>query len=144
MCFQTEYKLGLLITGKSHSRDESRNYRVSIETLDFAPVRNFTCVIGVGSPAWARRGGGDRGSATDDWSGNHRLPPPVERRWTIGRRCGRYGRVKRRAAAGHKPAGHEPAGHEPATGGSQARQRWVKSPPPDTRLPDRSVSLQNQ
>ena len=30
---------------------------------------------------------------------------------------------------GHEPAGHEPAGHEPATGGSQARQRWVKSPP---------------
>jgi len=56
VCFQTEYKLGLLITGKSHSRDESRNSRVSIETLDFAPVRNFTCVIGVGSPAWARRG----------------------------------------------------------------------------------------
>ena len=27
------------------------------------------------------------------------------------------------------PPGHEPAGHEPATGGSQARQRWVKSPP---------------
>ena len=40
--------------------------------------------------------------------------------------------------------GHKPAGHEPATGGSQARQRWVKSPLPDTRLPDRSVSLQNQ
>ena len=30
---------------------------------------------------------------------------------------------------GHEPAGQEPAGHEPATGGSQARQRWVKSPP---------------
>ena len=47
-------------------------------------------------------------------------------------------------SVGHEPAGHEPAGHEPAIGGSQARQRWVTSPPPDTRLPDRSVSLQNQ
>jgi len=30
---------------------------------------------------------------------------------------------------GHEPAGHEPVGHEPAIGGSQARQRWVKSLP---------------
>jgi len=29
-------------------------------------------------------------------------------------------------------------------GGAQARQRWVKSLPPDTRLSDRSASLQNQ
>jgi len=31
--------------------------------------------------------------------------------------------------AGHKPAGHEPAGQKLATGESQARQRWGKSPP---------------
>jgi len=48
----------MLIPGKSHSRDESHNSRVSIETLDFARVRTFTCVIGVGSPAGARMGGG--------------------------------------------------------------------------------------
>ena len=42
-------------------------------------------------------------------------------------------------SVGHKPAGHKPAGHEPAIGGSQARQRWVKSPPPDTRLTGRLV-----
>jgi len=36
-------KIGMLISGKSHSRDESRNSRVSIETLDFARVRTFTC-----------------------------------------------------------------------------------------------------
>jgi len=46
----------MLIPGKSHSRDESRNSRVSIETLDFARVRIFTCVIGVGSLAGAQRG----------------------------------------------------------------------------------------
>ena len=56
VCYQTEYKLGMLIPGKSHSRDESRNSRVLIETIDFARVRTFTCVIGVGSPAGARRG----------------------------------------------------------------------------------------
>ena len=49
---------GMLIPGKSHSRDESHNSRVSIETLDFARVRTFTRVIGVGSPAGARMGGG--------------------------------------------------------------------------------------
>ena len=48
----------MLIPGKSHSRDDSHNSRVSIETLDFARVRTFTCVIGVGSPAGARMGGG--------------------------------------------------------------------------------------
>ena len=50
----------MLIPGKSRSRDESRNSRVSIETLDVARVRSFTCVIGVGSSAggitgWTRR-----------------------------------------------------------------------------------------
>jgi len=50
-------QLRMLIPGKSHSRDESRNSWVLIETLDFARVRTFTCVIGVGSPAGARRGG---------------------------------------------------------------------------------------
>ena len=54
----------MLIPGKSHSRDESRNSRVSIETLDFARVRTFTCVIRVGSPVWVQRGRGD-----------HRLDP---------------------------------------------------------------------
>jgi len=49
-------QLEMLIPGKSYSRDESRNSRVSIETLDFARVCTFTCVIGVGSPA--QRGGG--------------------------------------------------------------------------------------
>ena len=48
--------LGILIPGKSHSRDESRKSRVLIETLDFARVRTFACVIGVGSPAGVRRG----------------------------------------------------------------------------------------
>jgi len=50
-------EIGMLIPGKSHSWDESRNSRVSIETLDFAQVRTSTCMIGVGSPAGARRGG---------------------------------------------------------------------------------------
>jgi len=56
----------MLIPGKSHSRDESRNSRVSIETLDFARVlvRTFTCVIRVGSPVGVQRGRGD-----------HRLDP---------------------------------------------------------------------
>ena len=67
----------MLIPGKSHSRVESRNSRVSIETLHFARVCTFTCVIGVGSPAGARGG-----------------------RCTIGRRRGRDRRVKQRAAAG--------------------------------------------
>jgi len=39
----------MLIPGKSHSRDESCNSQVSIETFDFARVRIFTCVIRVGS-----------------------------------------------------------------------------------------------
>jgi len=47
----------MLIPRKSHSRDESRNSRVSIKTRDFTRVRTFTCVIGVGSPAGARREG---------------------------------------------------------------------------------------
>jgi len=37
-----------------------------------------------------------------------------------------------------------PPDKSPPGGGSQARQRWVKSPPPEPRLPDRSVSPQNQ
>jgi len=49
----------MLIPGRSHSRVDSRNSRVSIKTLDFARVRTFTSVIGVGSPAGARRGRGD-------------------------------------------------------------------------------------
>ena len=36
------FQLGMLIPGKSLSRDESRNSRVSTETLDFAWVRTFT------------------------------------------------------------------------------------------------------
>ena len=49
----------MLISGKSHSWVESRNFWVSVETLDFARVCTFTGVIAVGSPAEARRGGGD-------------------------------------------------------------------------------------
>ena len=48
----------MLIPGKLHSRVESRNSQVLIETLDFARVHTFTGVIGVGSPVEARRGGG--------------------------------------------------------------------------------------
>jgi len=48
----------MLISGKSHSWVESRNFWVSVETLDFARVCTFTGVIAVGSPAEARRGGG--------------------------------------------------------------------------------------
>ena len=40
-----------------HSWVESRNSRVSIETLDFAPVPTFTGVIEVGSQAGAQREG---------------------------------------------------------------------------------------
>ena len=47
--------LGMLIPGKSHSRVESRNSRVSIQTLDFTWVP-FTGVIGAGSPAEVWRG----------------------------------------------------------------------------------------
>ena len=50
----------MLIPGKLHSRVESRNSQVLIETLDFARVHTFTGVIGVGSPVEARRGGSDR------------------------------------------------------------------------------------
>jgi len=50
----------MLIRGKSHSRDESRNSRVSIKTLSFARIGTFTCAIGVGSPAGAREGGDHR------------------------------------------------------------------------------------
>ena len=48
----------MLIPGESHSRDESRNSRVLIESVDFALVCTFSCVIGVGSPAGARMGEG--------------------------------------------------------------------------------------
>jgi len=136
------FRLGMLIPGKSHSRDESRNSQVSIETLDFARVCSFTCVIGVGSPAggghrpdpepfpvndgtplppaddqhsrqWrAHNGRGGTGGSRPGKRNGHRPPeqragesppPPFGRRWTIGRRRRRDGRVtgvKRRAAAG--------------------------------------------
>jgi len=120
----------MLIPGKSHSRDESRNSPVSIETLDFD--------FGVGSPAGGAKGGGAITGRT-----RHRsrlMTGPHRRLWTIkiassgapktaggrvrgsatgeaqhpsapGRRAGessppsvgrreRDGRVKRRAAAG--------------------------------------------
>ena len=108
--------LGMLIPGKWHSRDESLNSRVSIETLDFARVSTFTCVIGVGSLAEARRGRGDHWldpaddgtpspPADDRHSGQWRTQNGrgkgtgerdrgsataiVGRCWTIGRHCGR-------------------------------------------------------
>ena len=55
---RTTLTLGMLIPGKSYYRDQSRNSRVSIETLNFARVRTFTCVIRVGSPARVRGEGG--------------------------------------------------------------------------------------
>jgi len=60
---------------------------------------------------------------------------------TRARRAGHKPAGTRARRAGHKPAGTRArrAGQKPATGGSQARQRWVKSLPPDTRLPDRSL-----
>ena len=52
----------MLIPGKSHSRDKSRNSRVSIETLDFARVHILL-------PAWSeldhRRGREGGGAITD-------------------------------------------------------------------------------
>ena len=63
----------MLIPGKSHSRDESRNSRVSI---DFARVRNFTCVIGVGSPVGARRGRGDHRPDPAPLSADDGTPSP--------------------------------------------------------------------
>ena len=117
----------MLISGKSHSRDESRNSWVSI---DFARVRNFTCVIGVGSPAEARRGRGDHRPYPAPFPADDGTPSPpagrvrgerdqgsamaidprtmrrgitaspVGRHWTIGQRRGRDGRMKRQAAAG--------------------------------------------
>ena len=49
---------GSLIPGRSHSRDESQFPGLDrFQTLDFARVRTFTCMIGVGSSAGARRGG---------------------------------------------------------------------------------------
>jgi len=130
----------MLIPGKLHSLDESRNYRVSIQTLDFARVRTFTLcdrswIAGVGaitgrtprrsrpmtgphrrlrtidiacSARPKRPGGGYGRSATVEAqrpSAPGRLagespPPPVGCCWTIGRRRGWDGRVKRRAAAG--------------------------------------------
>jgi len=116
----------MLIHGKSHSRDKSGNSRVSIETPNFARVRTFTCVIGVGSTA-GREGGGAITGQTGRHSGTPSPPAgrvrgerdqgsamaidprtmrrgitasPVGRHWTIGQRRGRDGRVKRRAAAG--------------------------------------------
>jgi len=77
--------LGMLIPGKSHSRDKSRNSGVSIETLDFARVHTFTCVIGVGSPAGARRGEGRSlagPGAVPGWWRDRRL-----RAINIARRC---------------------------------------------------------
>ena len=51
--------LGMLIPGKSHSRVESRNSRISIETLSFTRVQStFTCVTTVGSGRRQGREGG--------------------------------------------------------------------------------------
>ena len=38
---ESPFQVGMLILGKSHSRVESRNSRVSTETLDFAGVRTY-------------------------------------------------------------------------------------------------------
>jgi len=89
-------EIGMLIPGKSHSWDESRNSRVSIETLDFAQVRTSTCMIGVGSPAGARRGGGDhRPDPAPFPADDGTLSPPAadqhSRQWRT--QNGRVGRV---------------------------------------------------
>ena len=47
----------MLIPGKSHSRVNSRNSQVSIETFDFTRVGTFTGMIWAGSPAGAKGGG---------------------------------------------------------------------------------------
>jgi len=112
--------------------------------VDFARVNTFTCVMGVGSPVGALKGGGDhrpnpapfrpmtgphrclwtiniagssapktagKGMGERNWGSTTAIGPrttgrgitplpPVGRRWTISRRRGRDGCVKRRAAAG--------------------------------------------
>ena len=66
----------MLIPGKSHSRDESRNSRVSIETLDFARVRTFTCMIGVGSLAGREGGRGDHQPDPAPFPADYGTPSP--------------------------------------------------------------------
>ena len=70
----------MLIPGKSHSRVESRNFRVSIETLDFARVRTFYQRDRCGMASGGARGGNYRlvpdsvpGRCGDpiDWSDRH-------------------------------------------------------------------------
>ena len=106
-------EIGMLIPGKSHSWDESRNSRVSIETLDFAQVRTSTCMIRVGSPAGARRGGDHRPDPADDGT----LSPPAadqhSRQWRT--QNGRVGRVwgiatgeAQRPSAPERRAGESP------------------------------------
>jgi len=129
----------MLIPRKSHSRVESHNSRVSIQTLDFTRVHTFyrhdrswiagrdakggggrspagpqRCyqmmlgphrsidIAGGDAPKTSQNGrGGLQGSTTGEaqWMIGPRttdrgiavphLPPPVRRRWTIGRRRGR-------------------------------------------------------
>jgi len=62
--------LGMLIPGKSHSWVDSRNSRVSIETLDFARVHTFP-TAGGGTKGVR---GGDRRPAPDTIPGQCRDP----------------------------------------------------------------------
>jgi len=89
----------MLIPGKSHSRDESRNSRVSIETLDFARVRTFTCVIRVGSPVGVQRGRGDHrldpaSFPTDDGTPSPPAGDQHSRQWRAQNGRGGYGGVR--------------------------------------------------
>jgi len=98
------FKVGLLIPGKLHSRVESRDSRVSFETLDFARVHT-SGVIGVGSSA-ERKGVVDAGphcrlrtitQPAVACSKHCKTPPPPRRRlldnWSSSRAPGRWARL---------------------------------------------------
>jgi len=69
---------GILIPGRSHSRDESQFPGLDrFQTLDFARVRIFTCMIGVGSSAGARRGGDDHRPDPAPFPADDGTPSPL-------------------------------------------------------------------
>jgi len=133
----------MLISGKSHSRDESRNSWVSI---DFARVRNFTCVIGVGSPAEARRGRGDHRPYPAPFPADDGTPsPPADdlhsRQWRAqnGRGEGYGGGDQGSAPAiGPRTTGREitasPSGRTPLDNRSTSRVVWARETAGSNRL----------
>jgi len=100
----------MLISVNSRSQDESRNWRVSIETLDFARVRTYTCLIGVGSPVR----GGDHQPDPAPFPADDRTPSPPayeqhSRQWRAENGWGRVRGSATREA--QRPSDDVPGNH---------------------------------